>query len=126
MSIRLRVAIFSTACLGICLCAPTSKAQVARTELHAIPTLTLPDQDFLTGGKNGTLVTISGALRIPRLGTDRLPAVILVHGSGGVGGNVDRWSQELNGIGLATFTIEQLHGARPPEHERLRINTLTA
>jgi hypothetical protein len=83
MSIRLRVAIFSTACLGICLCAPTSKAQVARTELHAIPTLTLPDQDFLTGGKNGTLVTISGALRIPRLGTDRLPAVILVHGSGG-------------------------------------------
>jgi dienelactone hydrolase len=107
MSIRLRVAIFITACLGlICLYAPTSKAQVARTELHAIPTLTLPDQDFLTGGKNGTLVTISGALRIPRLGTDRLPAIILVHGSGGVGGNVDRWSQELNGIGMATFTID--------------------
>jgi hypothetical protein len=66
---------------------------VARTELHAIPTLTLPDQDFLTGGKNGTLVTIAGALRIPRLGTNRLPAVILVHGSGGVGGNVDRCPQ---------------------------------
>lgn len=108
MSIRLRVAIFSTACLGlICLCAPTSKAQVARTELHAIPTRTLPDQDFLTGGKNGTLVTISGALRIPRLGIDRLPAVILVHGSGGVGGNVDRWSQELNGIGMATSQCDR-------------------
>ena len=107
MSIYLRVAIIGTVCLGfICLYAPTSKAQVARTELHAIPTLTLPDQDFLTGGKNGTLVTIAGALRIPRLGTDRLPAVILVHGSGGVGGNVDRWSQELNGIGIATFTID--------------------
>src|SRR5262245_11327844 len=107
MSIYLRVAIIGTTCLGsICLCAPTGMAQVARTELHAIPTLTLPDQDFLTGGKNGTLITIAGALRIPRLGTDRLPAVILVHGSGGVGGNVDRWSQELNGIGLATFTID--------------------
>ena len=35
-----------------------------------------------------------------------MPAVILVHGSGGVGGNVDRWSQELNGIGLATFAID--------------------
>jgi dienelactone hydrolase len=107
MSIYLRVAIFGTACLGfIFLCAPTGKAQVARTELHAIPTLTLSDQDFLTGGQNGTLVTIAGALRIPRLGTDRLPAVILVHGSGGVGGNVDRWSQELNGVGLATFTLD--------------------
>jgi dienelactone hydrolase len=107
MSIYLRVALLGTACLGfIWLFAPTSKAQVARTELHAISTLTLSDQDFLTGAKNGTSVTIAGALRIPRLGTDRLPAVILVHGSGGVGGNVDRWSQELNGIGLATFTID--------------------
>ena len=35
-----------------------------------------------------------------------MPAVILVHGSGGVGGNVDRWSQELNSIGLATFVID--------------------
>ena len=76
------------------------------SELHAIPTLTLSDRDFLTGEKNGTSVTIAGSLRIPSSGTDRLPAVILVHGSGGVGGNVDRWSQELNGIGLATFTID--------------------
>jgi dienelactone hydrolase len=45
-------------------------------------------------------------LRIPRLGTDRLPAVILLHGSGGIGANVDYWSQELNGIGLATFITD--------------------
>jgi dienelactone hydrolase len=31
---------------------------------------------------------------------------ILVHGSGGIGGNVDRWSQELNSIGLATFVTD--------------------
>jgi dienelactone hydrolase len=105
MSIYLRVTFFGAAWLGfICLCAPMSKAQVARTELHAVPTLT---QDFLTGQqKNGSSVTIAGALRIPRLGSDRLPVVILVHGSGGVGGNVDRWSQELNGVGLATFTLD--------------------
>src|SRR5262245_23187681 len=106
MNIYFRLAIFGITCLNcIGLCAPIS-AQVARTELHAIPTLTLSDGQFRLGEKNGTSVTIAGALRVPRLGTDRLPAVILVHGSGGVGGNVDRWSHELNGIGLATFVID--------------------
>lgn len=102
-----RPATFGIACLSLTgLCVPISTAQVARTELHAIPTLTLSDRQFLTSDKNGTPVTISGLLRIPRLGTDRLPAVILVHGSAGVGGNVDRWSQELNSIGLANFVID--------------------
>jgi dienelactone hydrolase len=107
MNIHFRLPILGIACLGfIGLYAPISSAQVARTELHAIPTLTLSDSQFLTGEKNGTPVTIAGELRIPRLGTDRLPAVILVHGSGGVGANVDRWSRELNGMGLATFVID--------------------
>jgi dienelactone hydrolase len=107
MSIHLRLAIVATASLGFTgLFAPMSSAQVARTELHAIPTLTLSDRQFLTGDKNGTPVAIAGVLRIPRLGTDRLPAVILLHGSGGIGGNVDRWSQELNSIGLATFVTD--------------------
>jgi dienelactone hydrolase len=107
MNIWFRLAIFGIACLGFTgLCSPISTAQVARTELHAIPTLTLSDRQFLTSDKSGTPVTIAGVLRIPHLGTDRLPAVILVHGSGGVGGNVDRWSQELNSIGLATFVID--------------------
>ena len=95
-----------TVCLGfICLCVLMSKAQVARTELHAIPTLTLSDRDFLTGEKNGTSVTIAGSLRIPSLGADRLPAVILVHGSGGVG-EMSIAGREFNGIGLATFAID--------------------
>jgi dienelactone hydrolase len=107
MSVCFRSAIFCIACLSLMgLCSSMSSAQVARTKLHAVPTLTLSDQQFLTGDKNGTAVTIAGVLRIPRLGTDRLPAVILVHGSGGIGGNVDRWSQELNGIGLATFVTD--------------------
>ena len=107
MSISYRVAICAIASLALnAVCAPNGSAQVARTELHAIPTVTLSDQQFLTGDKNGKPVTIAGALRVPSLGTDRLPAVILVHGSGGVGGNVDRWSQELNSIGIATFVID--------------------
>src|SRR5438034_10038829 len=106
MSRYFRSGIFAFACCGFALSASTSMAQVARTELHAIPTLTLADQQFLTGGKNAAPVTIAGVLRIPRAGTDRLPAVILLHGSGGIGGNVDRWSQELTGVGLATFVTD--------------------
>lgn len=99
--------IFGVGCLAaVVLASQAASAQVARTEVHAIPTLTMSDRQFLTGERNGTPVSIAGVLRLPRLGTERLPAVILVHGSGGVGGNVDRWSQELNGIGLATFVID--------------------
>jgi dienelactone hydrolase len=105
MSGYLRSVFAASICCSLGLAA-TSMAQVARTELHAILTLTLSDQQFLTGDKNGRPVTIAGVLRIPRAGTDRLPAVILLHGSGGIGGNVDRWSQELNGVGLATFVTD--------------------
>jgi dienelactone hydrolase len=97
---------FAIVACGLSLSAATSTAQVARTELHAVPTRTLSDRQFLTGDKNGTGVNIAGVLRIPRTGAEQLPAVILLHGSGGIGGNVDRWSQELNGIGLATFVTD--------------------
>src|SRR5207244_10582624 len=41
-----------------------------------------------------------------------LPAVILVHGSGGIGSNVDLWSQELNGIGIATLILDSFTARR--------------
>ena len=107
MGIHSRSAVVGVACTTlITMWIPAAGAQVARTELHAIPTLTLSDQQFLTGDKNGTPVTIGGVLRIPNAGSERLPAVILLHGSGGIGGNVDRWSQELNGTGMATFVTD--------------------
>src|ERR1700694_5072197 len=81
-------------------------AQVARIELHAIPPTTLTDHQFLTGVKEGQPVAVTGELRIPLPGTSRLPAVILVHGSGGIGSNVDVWSQELNRIGIGTLILD--------------------
>lgn len=85
-------------------------AQVARTEVHPIQTTTLTDQQFLTGAKDGKPTTVAGVLRLPTLGDERLPAVVLVHGSGGALGNVDYWSQQLNGIGIATFVIDYFSG----------------
>jgi dienelactone hydrolase len=85
-------------------------AQTMRLELYPLQTVTLTGEQFLTGAKDGKPATVSGELRIPRLGTDRLPAVILVHGSGGVGANVDRWAQELTGIGVAAFVLDTFTG----------------
>jgi dienelactone hydrolase len=81
-------------------------AQVARMEIHSFQSMTLTDQDFLTGRKEGKPVTIAGELRLPRSGTDRLPAVVLLHGSGGVRGFVLDWEQDLNAMGVATFVLD--------------------
>ena len=70
----------------------------------------MTDQEFLTGKKEGKPVTISGELRLPRPGNDRLPAVVLQHGSGGVSGYVLDWEQFLNGLGVATFVLDSFTG----------------
>ena len=99
--------------VSLCLLSPAmarpAAAQTARIEIHAIETVTLTDQQFLTGDKNGTPATIGGELRLPP-SRERVPAVILVHGSGGIGTNVDRWAQELNGIGVAAFLLDTFTG----------------
>ena len=88
----------------------TASAQVVRVEIYAVPSVTMPDQDFLNGRKDGKPVMLAGELRIPRPGTDRLPAVVLLHGSGGVGVNVLDWEQELNSQGVATFVLDAFSG----------------
>jgi dienelactone hydrolase len=86
--------------------AATSYAQVARMEIHSFQSMTLTDQEFLTGGKEGKPVTLAGELRLPRPGNDRLPAVVLLHGAGGVSGYILDWQQDLNAMGVATFVLD--------------------
>lgn len=88
---------------------PTS-AQIARLELHTLQSQTPTNQEFLTGRKDTKPATISGELRIPRPGTDRLPAVVLLHGSAGMSGQVDNWARELNALGVATFIVDSFTG----------------
>ncbi len=87
---------------------PTA-VKTARIEIHSIETVTLTDKQFLTGAKNGIPVRIGGELRLPA-GLSRVPAVILIHGSGGVGANVDRWAQELNEIDVAALLLDCFTG----------------
>ena len=85
------------------------KQFAARTELQQIQTLTLSDQQFLTGDSNGKPVTITGQLRIAQ-GSGRLPVVVLQHGSGGFLANIELWSRELNEMGISTFALDGFTG----------------
>jgi dienelactone hydrolase len=79
-----------------------------RIELHAIPTQTLSDREFLTG-KDGKPASVTGELRIAQ-GTGRLPVVVMMHGSGGMSPGLDSWSREFNAMGVSTFALDGFTG----------------
>jgi dienelactone hydrolase len=83
--------------------------QTARIEINSFETVTLSDRQFLMGNKDGITARISAELRLPP-GTSKVAAVILVHGSNGIGANVDGWARELNGIGVAAFLLDSFTG----------------
>src|SRR5689334_5990455 len=85
------------------------KQIAARVELHAIPTLTLSDQQFLSGDANGKAATVTGEFRIAQ-GSGKLPVVVLLHGSGGMGPNIEAWARELNAVGISTFALDGFTG----------------
>jgi dienelactone hydrolase len=102
-------------CGASLLAASESQAQAnpkeiaARVELHAFPSLTLSDQQFLSGDANGKPVTMTGEFRIAQ-GTGRLPVVVLMHGSGGIGANIEPWTRTFNAMGVSTFAIDGFTG----------------
>jgi len=82
----------------------------ARIEIHALPSVTLDNSEFLLGNVTGKPTLLAGELRLP-VGTNaKFPAVILVHGSGGVGGAMDMWIHNLNQAGIATFVVDTFSG----------------
>jgi dienelactone hydrolase len=85
------------------------KEVAARVELYAIPSLTLSDQQFLTGDAAGKPVTVAGEFRIAQ-GSGRLPVVVLMHGSSGVGATMEAWVHQFNAMGISTFVIDGFTG----------------
>jgi dienelactone hydrolase len=105
---------FGSAILFVLAAAISAQAQdakqiAARVELHAIPTLTLSDQQFLSGDANGNAATVTGEFRIAQ-GSGKLPVVVLIHGSGGMGPNIEAWAGDLNAIGISTFALDGFTG----------------
>jgi dienelactone hydrolase len=85
------------------------KEAASRVELYAIPTLTLSDQQFLTGAADGKPVTVTGEFRLAQ-GSGKLPVVVLMHGSSGVGPTMEAWVHNFNAMGISTFVIDGFTG----------------
>jgi dienelactone hydrolase len=102
-----------------------TRGLTVRTEIHPFETTTLTDKAFLTGAA-GTPARIAGELRLPG-DLERYPAVILIHGSGGVTANVDRWARELHAIGVAAFIVDCFTGRGVAETvtDQTRLGALT-
>lgn len=122
---HMRSIIRSTLLLGLLLCtaarlaaqAPPGAPVPAVTTLASgqtgrigFETVTLTSTQFLMGVKDGPSTVIWGELRLPSEGAGRLPAVILVLGSDGVGAREARWAEELDRIGVATFVLDSFTG----------------
>jgi dienelactone hydrolase len=104
---------FALAITVLALFVSFAKAQVARFEIWPVESITLKDSDFLAARDTGKPVLIAGELRLPKLGAAKLPAIVLLHGSGGIGGAgapIDEWSRDLNQIGIATLALDSFSG----------------
>jgi dienelactone hydrolase len=71
-------------------------------------TPTIPE--FLQGIRPAATTLIWGDLDLPPRRSEHSPAVVLVHGSGGVGVREDRWADELRQAGAATFVLDSFTG----------------
>jgi dienelactone hydrolase len=105
-------AIFCTGTLLTCIetsAQSIPKEMAARVEIYAIPSLTISDQQFLTGDSNGKQVTVAGEFRVAQ-GSGKLPVVVLMHGSSGVGSSMEAWVHQFNAMGISTFVIDGFSG----------------
>ena len=102
-------------CTGILLACVETNAQsipkeiASRVEIYAIPSLTISDQQFLTGDSNGKQVTVAGEFRIAQ-GRGKLPVVVMMHGSSGVSATSEAWEHQFNAMGISTFVIDGFSG----------------
>jgi len=61
---------------------------------------------------------VSGELRIPASSRERLPAVLILHGSAGIDGRGASYAEALNAAGIATLEIDLFQGRGRPATTR--------
>jgi dienelactone hydrolase len=85
---------------------------IAQIRIQVIPfdSVTLSSQQVLLGETQGTPVSLAGELRLPGLGTDKVPVVVLVHGIGGLFPVHFEWVNALNSWGIGVFIPDHLSG----------------
>jgi dienelactone hydrolase len=85
---------------------------LAQMRIQVIPfeSITLTSQQILLGETQGKPVTLAGELRLPGLGTDKVPVVVLVHGIAGLFPFIFEWANALNSWGIGVFIPDHLSG----------------
>jgi dienelactone hydrolase len=103
---------------GLILLIPPVLSGQSRLEIRPVNSVTLTAQQFLTGDDKHEPVTLAGEFRVPvsdsrysagspaPTADGSWPAVILIHGSAGILPYHERWVQELNSSGIATFLVD--------------------
>jgi len=94
-----RIVLATFACImgGLCVWSEAS-AQAAISKRVSYST---PQSKYLDA-----VATVSGTLSIPSGKTGKLPAVLILHASGGVDGTGAPYAADLNKAGIATYEIE--------------------
>lgn len=82
----------------------------AITEYINFQSLTLPGNlwsPFMPPPEDGIEATVRGLLKIPE-SSGQIPAVIVMHGCGGMGSGEVAWETRLNEMGIASFSVYSL------------------
>lgn len=75
----------------------------------------------------GAPATVGGTLVLPAKRPDRLPAMVIAHGSGGIlPGREDAWATRLNNLGVTTFVIDSFtrRGISSTARDQSRLSTM--
>ena len=115
---KTRILIFITAFLFISnLVTPTAvlsegpppakewKGEGTKIEFPSMPTMTI--KNFLNGVVPEKTLTIWGTLKFPANAVDKnVPAVVILHGGGGIHEWDEHWMNVFNSMGIATFMVD--------------------
>ena len=103
--LRLLLAVVLVLLTGLSVLAGSAMGQTVRVQALPLPSRTLTDAQILSGGaESAPSVALGTYLRLPAAAQQKkVPAVVLLHGSGGASGNVDEWAHR-----------RWLPGASPP------------
>ena len=115
---KIKISIFLTICLiAFNLVMPTAvlsegpppakewKGEGTKIEFPSMPTMTI--KNFLNGVVPEKTLTIWGTLKFPANAADKnVPAVVILHGGGGIHEWDEHWMKVFNSMGIATFMVD--------------------
>ncbi len=80
-----------------------SNGKTGSISFKSIPAISM--NQFLAGNAGKKSTVISGTLDLPNNVETPVPAVVILHGAGGIHSNEKKWASRLRKIGIATFLL---------------------